>query len=180
MSNLSKSTDEEIVKIARTKDKEVYAFLIKRYQKKLIRYANYLINDENVAADAVQEGFIRAYISLNSFDLKKKFSSWIYRIVHNQAMTIISRYKQHQPMNNAFEIESEINLEDDLIKKELIQHVQNCLKQMPVLYREPLSLYYLEEKTYEEISDILRIPTGTVGTRINRAKILVRKICQKK
>ena len=50
---------------------------------------------------------------------------------------------------------------------------------MPVIYREPLSLYFLEEKPYEEISDILRIPVGTVGTRINRAKVLMKKICQK-
>jgi len=51
---------------------------------------------------------------------------------------------------------------------------------MFLLYREPLSLYYLEEKSYKEISDILRIPIGTVGTRINRAKLIMRQICQRK
>jgi RNA polymerase sigma-70 factor (ECF subfamily) len=50
---------------------------------------------------------------------------------------------------------------------------------MPLIYREPLSLFFIEEKSYEEISDILRIPTGTVGTRINRAKLILKKICQK-
>ena len=50
---------------------------------------------------------------------------------------------------------------------------------MPVIYKEPLSLFYLEEKSYEEISDILRIPMGTVGTRVNRGKILMKKLCQK-
>ncbi|MDD5681358.1 MAG: sigma factor-like helix-turn-helix DNA-binding protein, partial [Candidatus Omnitrophica bacterium] len=54
-----------------------------------------------------------------------------------------------------------------------------CLNKMSIIYKEPLSLYYLEEKSYEEISDILRIPIGTVGTRINRAKGLMKKICQK-
>jgi RNA polymerase sigma-70 factor (ECF subfamily) len=180
MLNLSKLTDEEIVKIVRSKDQEAYAFLIKRYEKKLTRYASYLINDENMATDAVQESFIKAYINLNSFNLKKKFSSWIYRIVHNQALTIVGKNRQHQSIENASEIESETNLEDDLIKKELVKHAHDCLEQMPILYKEPLSLFYLEEKTYEEIGDILRISIGTVGTRINRAKIMVKKICQKK
>ena len=180
MTNFPKLTDEEIVKIVCNSDQEAYIFLIKRYQKKLIRYVGYLINDENIAADAVQESFIKAYTNLNSFNLKKKFSSWIYRIAHNQAMTIVGKYKQHQSMDSAFEIESKINLEDDLIKKELIDHTHDCLEKMPILYKEPLSLFYLEEKSYEEISDILRIPTGTVGTRINRGKIMIKKICQKK
>lgn len=179
MPNFSKLTDEEIVKIVRSNDQEAYAFLIKRYEKKLTRYASYLVNDENLAADIVQESFIKAYINLNSFNLKKKFSSWVYRIVHNQAMTLISKNKQHQPIDDAFEVESGVSLEDDLLKKELAKRIHDCLKQMSVLYKEPLSLFYLEEKTYEEISDILRIPTGTVGTRINRAKAMVKKICQK-
>jgi len=50
---------------------------------------------------------------------------------------------------------------------------------MPIIYKEPLSLFYLEEKSYEEISDILRIPIGTVGTRVNRAKVIMKKLCQK-
>lgn len=182
MTKITNLKDEEIAQIVRTSDQEAYVFLIKRYQKKLVRYATYLVGDENVAADAVQESFIKAYINLNSFDLKKKFSSWIYRIVHNETMNLIGKQKQaqHQLIDEAFEIDSGINLEDDLIKKELIKHAQNCLKQMPIIYKEPLSLYFLEEKSYEEISDILRIPMGTVATRINRAKIIVKKICQNK
>ena len=50
---------------------------------------------------------------------------------------------------------------------------------MPIIYKEVLTLYYLEEQSYEAISDILRIATGTVGTRLNRAKIIMKKICQK-
>ncbi len=180
MPNFSKLTDEELVEVVRTSDQEVYAFLIKRYQAKLLRYASYLLDDENLAADAVQEAFIKAYINLNSFDLKKKFSSWLYRIVHNQAMTLVSKHKQHHPLDSAFEVASEVNLEDDLIKKELVRRTHACLEQMPLLYRGPLTLFYLEDKSYEEISDILRLPLGTVGTRINRAKLMVKKICQKK
>jgi len=82
-------------------------------------------------------------------------------------------------MNDQIEYDSGIDLEDDLIKKELINHTHNCLNKMPILYREPLSLFFLDEKTYEEISDILRIPIGTVGTRISRAKKIMKKLCEK-
>ncbi len=64
--------------------------------------------------------------------------------------------------------------------KEIIEKAKNCLSQMPIIYSEPLALYYLEDKSYEEISDILRIPMGTVATRINRSKVIMKNICQKK
>ena len=140
--------------------------------------ATYLLNDDQLGADATQEGFIKAYINLNGFDTKKKFSSWIYRIVHNEAMNLINKNKKYTMMNAEVEYDSGVDLEDELIKKELITRTHQCLDKMPILYKEPLSLFFLDEKSYEEISDILRIPTGTVGTRINRAKIIMKKICQ--
>ena len=179
MNEISQLSDEKIVEIVRTKNKEEYAEIIKRYQAKLMRYAGYIMGDENKGADVVQEGFIKAYINLNGFNTKKKFSSWIYRIVHNEAMNMLSKDKKQQPIDDHSEFDSGINLEDEFIKKELVSHAHHCLGQMPVIYKEPLSLFYLEEKSYEEISDILRIPIGTVGTRVNRAKGMMKKICQK-
>ncbi len=179
MSDISKLSDEEVITVVRTKDKEAYAEIIKRYQAKLMRYASYIMGDEHRGADAVQEGFIKAYINLNGFDTKRKFSSWIYRIVHNEAMNALNKRKKQRPMDDRIEIDSGVNLEDEFIKHELVRHAHHCLDQMPVMYKEPLSLFYLEEKSYEEISDILRIPIGTVGTRVNRAKVMMKKLCQK-
>ncbi|OGM10075.1 hypothetical protein A2V61_04485 [Candidatus Woesebacteria bacterium RBG_19FT_COMBO_47_8] len=179
MKDPSTLSDEKIIELICKKDKELYVHVIKRYQDKLMRYANYLIGDENNAADIVQESFIKAYINLNGFDTRKKFSSWIYRIVHNQAMNLINKQKKQVSLYKEKDFDSGIDIEDDFIKKELKTRAHNCLSQMAVSYREPLSLYYLEEKSYEEISDVLRIPIGTVGTRINRAKIIMKNICQK-
>ena len=161
-------------------DKEAYSEIIRRYQTKLLRYANSILGDSHKAQDAVQEGFIKAYVNLNSFKPNKKFSSWLYRIVHNQAINQIDKHQRHQMTDIDFDIDSGVNLEDEVIRKQLIKEAQTCLKEMPVIYREPLTLYYLEEKSYEEISEIMRLPLGTVGTRINRAKIILRGICQKK
>ena len=66
-------SDGKVVEIIRTKDKEMYAEIIKRYQTKLLRYAGYIMNDEHKGADVVQESLIKAYIHLNGFDTKKKF-----------------------------------------------------------------------------------------------------------
>jgi len=179
MTDYAKLSDEEIVKLVSKKDQELFSHIIKRYQDKLMRYAVYLTGDEDKSADIVQETFIKTYINLNSFDPQKKFSSWIYRIAHNQAMSSFPRHQKQVTLPDDFEFDSGVNLEDDLIKQEFQAHTAKCLKKMPLIYREPLSLFFIEEKSYEEISDILRIPTGTVGTRINRAKLILKKICQK-
>jgi len=179
MNDISKLSDEDVITIVRTKNKDAYAEIIKRYQPKLLRYAGYIMGDDHMGADVVQESFIKTYVNLNGFDTKKNFSSWIYRIVHNEAMNMLAKRKKQQPMDNAIEFDSGINIEDDFIKNELVRHAHHCLALMPILYREPLSLFYLEEKSYEEISDILRIPIGTVGTRVNRAKGMMKKLCQK-
>lgn len=172
-------TDEEIINVVRTKDQELYSEIVKKYQDKLFRYAVNIINDSDKATDIVQQTFIKAFINLNGFDINKSFSSWIYRIAHNESMNLIKKYKKEVNILPDFDLPSENDIESDFTKEETVVEVRKCIKEIPVLYSEPLSLYYMEEKTYEEISDILRLPISTVGTRINRAKVLMKKICKK-
>lgn len=171
--------DEELVSIVREEDQELYSEIVKRYQDKLFRYVSNIINDDHKATDIVQQTFIKAFINLNGFDVKKNFSNWIYRIAHNETMNLIKKYKKEISLLPDFEIFSDDNVEDEYTKKETISEVKKCLRKIPLNYSEPLSLFFLEEKTYEEISDILRLPISTVGTRISRAKILMKKICKK-
>lgn len=180
MDDNKNKTDEEIVELVRKGNKELYVHIIQRYQNKLMRYATYLIGDQDKASDAVQESFIKAYINLNGFDTKKKFSSWIYRIVHNEVMNLVEKHKKYISLDYDTEFDGGINVENSYIKEEIVLHTRECIEQMELIYREPLSLYYLEDKSYDEISDILRLPMGTVATRLNRAKGVMRKICQTK
>jgi RNA polymerase sigma-70 factor (ECF subfamily) len=180
MEDIKTKTDEEIVEIVRNDNKELYAQIIERYQDKLLRYAEYLIGDHDKASDAVQESFIKAYINLNGFDVKKKFSNWIYRIVHNEVINLIDKNKRTVKLDPDIDFDSGLNIEDAYIKEELVSHAHACLEEMNINFREPLSLYYIENKSYEEISDILRLPMGTVAVRINRAKVILKKICQTK
>lgn len=179
MNNNAILTDEEIIEKVRSGDPELYTVILERYQSKLLRFANNIIKDENKAEDAVQASFVKAYININSFNTKKKFSSWIYRIVHNETVNIIKKYFKEIPLPDVLDFKSNENIEKNFEKKEFIIQIENCLKKIPLLYSGPLSLYFIEEKTHEEISDILRIPMGTVAIRISRAKILMKKICQK-
>jgi len=173
-------SDEEIIEKVKTNNHDFYAIIISRYQKKLLRYANTIINDTNKATDIVQESFIKAYVNLNSFNSKMKFSSWLYRIVHNEAINVTKRFRREVLMPEDFDFSSEEDIEESFVKKEIKNKVDICLKKKPIIYSEPLSLFYLDERSYEEISDILRIPIGTVATRINRGKKILKKICQTK
>lgn len=172
-------TDEEVVLYVQSKDQAFYFVIVDRYQTKLIRYANSILHDEVKAVDVVQETFIKAFINLKSFDIKKKFSSWIYRIAHNEALNIIKKNYKQIFFDKDFDIRSDEDIIDNFEKKEITTKVRECINKMPLIYSEPLILYAIEDKSYEEVSDILRIPMGTVATRISRAKILMKNICQK-
>lgn len=183
MSKKVSLSDEELVEKVREKDKELFRDVIERYEDKLLRYAGYLMGDHEAAADVVQDSFIKAYKNLWSFDVSRKFSSWIYRIVHNQAVNSMRKRK------NEIQIESfdwvkglrgeDKNVEEQLEKKEAEKMLADCMDKLPLKYSEPLTLYFIEEKKYEEISDILRIPLGTVGTRIKRGKMVLKRLCGK-
>ncbi|MFC1626704.1 RNA polymerase sigma factor [Patescibacteria group bacterium] len=182
MKDVQRLSDEELVELVRSKDQELYREIVLRYQDKLLRYATYLLHDEQRAADAVQQSLIKAYINLNGFDKKKKFSSWIYRIVHNESINCIKKKKREISLDaNSWvkeTIQSNEDIMTDLSVKDGQIALQKCIDTLPIRYKGPLSLYFFEEKSYEEISDILKIPIGTVGTRINRGKKILKQIIQ--
>jgi RNA polymerase sigma-70 factor, ECF subfamily len=179
MKNLSKINDVKLVVLVQEKDQELYREIIKRYQNGLFRYVMYLIRDRHKAEDVVQNTFIKAFVNLKSFNKKKKFSSWIYRIAHNEAMNEIKKYRKEIYLTKESwfkkRLASQENITQDLERKELLQQLKKNLNKIPFQYREILILHFLEEKSYKEISDILRISVSGVGSRINRAKKMLRQ-----
>jgi RNA polymerase sigma-70 factor (ECF subfamily) len=179
---MEKSThhsDEEIVALVSSKNQELYTVIVERYQSKLMRYIGTIVHDHAKASDIVQETFIKAFINLRSFDIHKKFSSWIYRIAHNEALNVMRKQYREVKFDDTIEFPSDEDVMDDFEQRETAEMLRKCIRDIPPLYSEPLALYILEEKSYEEISDILRISMGTVATRISRAKMLMKKICLK-
>lgn len=176
-------TDEEIVTTVIAGDVNSYGDLMARYEQKLIRYVIYLARDQISAQDVVQETMIKAYQNLRNYNSKYKFSSWIYRIAHNEAMNAI---KKDRRINRNIDIEtiSDHGRESDVmheIDRAILRTDLNvCLKKLDVKYREILMLQYFENMKYTEIADVLRIPTSTVGVRASRAKNKLKEICRQK
>lgn len=170
-------TDEEIVSLI-PEDRDNFLYLTERYEDKLLGYIKKISGvSQEEAEDILQEVFLKVYINLYSFDSSLKFSSWIYRITHNQVVSYF-RKKKARPqqvfldadsdfLNN---IASEFNIKKELDQKLLERNISKVLAEMDIKYREVLILNFFEGKGYKEISDILKKPMGTVATLIRRAK----------
>lgn len=160
----------------------MYALIVERYEEKLMRYALFILKDYDVASDITQETFIKAYVNLRSFNISKQFSPWIYRILHNGAMNHIKRSKKTAPLAAINEVDDNflVSFKHDkaMDKAMLNKSVRNCLGKIEIKYREILMLNFFENLKYDEISDILHIPKSTVGVRIRRGKIILKKVCQ--
>lgn len=176
-------TDKDIVK-ATLEDINNYRYLVEKYEDKLLRYIKRLLylNNED-AEDILQEVFIKAYKNINSYNSNYKFSSWIYRIAHNESVSFLRRNKnirKNIPNDPEFDIFETIAADIDLEKENLDQlnrdKVVSSLDELDKKSRNILILKYLEEKDYKEISEILRIPVGTVGSLIHRAKFKLKNL----
>jgi RNA polymerase sigma-70 factor (ECF subfamily) len=175
----SNLTDEQLVDIIRREDQELYKYIIHRYEKKLFHYIKKYIFDSDNIKDVLQTVFIKAYKNLYGFDINRKFSSWIYRIAHNEAINNIKKKSNNNISLDEIEykiIDEVIDLNKEIDEGFLKKKINKSLYKLKLKYREPLILFYFEEKTYEEISDILKIPRNTVGTFISRGKEKLKKI----
>mgnify|MGYP000406123554 CR=1 FL=1 len=175
-------TDEQIVTEIINGNKELFGELVRRYEDKLVRYTTYILQDKAAAYDVVQDTFIKSYENLKSFNIERKFSSWIYRIAHNESINRIKK-NSHEIFNVDFDFLHDLmpldtNPDVAFEKNAINESLKRGMEELPVKFREVLTLYYLENKSYEEISDILRISIGTVGTWMNRGKAKLKKILQ--
>lgn len=183
-----KKSDKQLVRLT-LKNADYYECLVNRYEEKLFRYIRRITNlDKESIEDLLQEIFLKVYKNLNDYDPDFTFNSWIYRIAHNEAISYFRKIKA-RPETVQLEngegvsfldiLPSDIDLREDYVKKELARKVHKLINQLPEKYQAVLVLKFLEEKSYEEISNILQIPTGTVATQINRAKEHFKKLAEK-
>lgn len=172
-------SDERLAELVQQGDKDKFGLIMERYQSKLFRYGKKFLSSEDNIEDVVQDVFIKTYQNIKSFDITQKFSPWIYRIAHN---TYINALKKNSsgPLY-LFDFDTLIShtvVEDPVVKErekeEIKKIVDHGLSLIEPKYREILVLYYIEELSYKEISEILRIPMGTVGVRIMRAKEILK------
>lgn len=173
-------SDEELASLVQQGQKEKFGELMKRYSAKLFRYGRQFLKNSDNIEDVVQDVFIKTYQNINSFDTTQRFSPWIYRIAHNTYINAIK--KQNSGPLYLFDFDTLISHtaieEDPMVKereqKEIKEIVDKGLSEIEPKYREILVLYYIEDFSYKEIADILKVPMGTVGVRVMRAKKILK------
>jgi len=176
MKNNPKVTDEKLVGLS-IKNPDNFEMIVARYWDRIFRYARRISYFEKEdLEDIVQETFIKVYRNLNSFDDSLKFSTWIYQIAHNAVVDAIRR-KNSRPQRANMEdddlakfLRSAEDPQQEIVLKENLDKVRKGIRQLPIKYREALILRFLEEKTYDEMVDILKKPKGTVASLVNRGR----------
>jgi RNA polymerase sigma-70 factor (ECF subfamily) len=170
-------SDQDLVE-ATLKDRHAFALLVNRYEASLTRYITRLGSvDSETTKDILQESFIKAYIHLNDYDPSLSFSAWLYRIVHNETINYF-RALRNRPRSVVREedlalfekIADDLNIEREASARFDQTHLRTALQSLEQKYRDVVILRFFEDKSYEEISDILQIPSGTVAIHLSRAK----------
>lgn len=178
----AEQSDQEIINYV-IENKECYRLIIERYQEKLARYVRRIsgVPAESVE-DIVQEVFLKVYINLNAYDQSKPFSSWIYRITHNETINYWRKNKRKNEMVVSLETESALsnlsdgrNVEGEVFGRINGRMALKGLEQINERYRDALVMNHIEEASYREISERLEVPIGTVGTLISRGKKMLRE-----
>ena len=178
----SLAEDQDLVRAA-LRDPKAYALIVRRYEAPLKRYVGRLLGTSSPSIeDVLQEAFIKAYVNLNDYDQRRRFSPWLFRIAHNEAHNLLRKQRTEPRVISGEEGLSllermaegtDARTNPDIARDE--EHVRGALKDLDERYRDVMILRFLEEKNYEDISDILELPMGTVATLISRGKQQLRR-----
>lgn len=177
-------TDEELVALS-LDNSDFFGCLVERYELPLRRYCRRLVGRRDDEDDLLQDILLKGYLNLNDFDQDLKFSSWIYRIAHNRLVDYLRSGRHSEFYGEEAEkflknFNSGENSSSLAELREAKEFVEKTLYQLDAKSQEILILRFFEDKSYEEISDILKIPPGTVAARLNRAKNKFKKIANQK
>jgi len=179
LQNIHDLGDNELIVIIQTQNKEAYSELVARFQRRLFVYIYHLVGNKEEVEDILQNVFSKAYNGIDSFDPARKFSSWIYRIAHNESVNFLKRKNNkntvswediitnRDKLNGASDAETP---EDMMEHKEIVKQIDLAMEKLPMKYQEILKMRYFEELSYDEIGAIKGQSINTVGTLINRAK----------
>ena len=184
-----KDEDLEYVSLCRKGDANAFEALVRRHEKRMFNIAYRIVGDYDEACEVVQEGFISAYKNIKGFKGNAKFATWLYAIVINGSRNRLKqlrsrRYREGCSIDDPImtpdgEIKgdppsNEPSALDRLEARDVQQRVQGCINALDAEFREVIVLRDIQGFSYEEISAMLKVPVGTVKSRLFRARETMR------
>lgn len=172
-------TDEHIAEKVQRGDPELFGVLVERYEQKLLRYGRKFLRQREDIEDIVQDVFVSAYKNIQSFDIRLRFSPWIYRIAHNAFVNALRRNEYGVRFVDldtllAYHVVDD-HAENERERGDMRRMLDAGMAEIALKYREVLTLHYFEDLPYKDIADILQVPIGTVSIRLKRAKEELKK-----
>lgn len=182
------ATDEMLFSQVQREDMHAFDMIVSRYKTRLYNCVYRMVNNAENAEDLVQETFLRVYKNRHNYQATSNFSTWIYTIALNLARSELRKRKRRQFFSLNSSTHEDSNTEgfdlpdtssgpsEHLEQSELGRAIQKAIDQLPVKYRTVIVLRDVQELSYEQISEILECPTGTVKSRVNRARLRLQEM----
>ena len=174
----SSMNDSELISQILNGNMNAFTFLVNRYQKLVVHITGRLIQRHDELEDVCQEVFLKVYQNLGKYRNECKLSTWIATIAYNTSINYLRKFKKGDEVNpddsaalrNLMEYRS-----DDFEKADLHRYLHDQIELLPVQYRTVLTLFYLEEFSYQEMEQITGMPEGTIKSYLFRAKALLKE-----
>jgi RNA polymerase sigma factor (sigma-70 family) len=182
----SRTEDSRLIKAALAGSDAAYSQIMHKYHDAIFSFIYRMVHDHQQVEDLTQEAFIKAFSSLKNFNEEFAFSTWLYKIATNNCIDHIRRrklqmYSIDKPIESkdsdyTFELPDEsYEADKELISGQRARMLQEAIDQLPEKYRRVIMLRHSDERSYEEIAKMLRIPIGTVKAHIFRAREILYK-----
>ncbi|HKJ45314.1 MAG TPA: sigma-70 family RNA polymerase sigma factor [Balneolales bacterium] len=187
----SSREDAILVEQAISGDEKAYNKIVEKYHRALYYHISKMIRNNDIVEDLIQEIFSKAFSNIGSYNTNYAFSTWLYRIATNHTIDYLRKkklntYSIDEPISTKggdmkMELPDETQKTDDMvIRKQRHNIIKEAMRQLPDKYRRVIEMRHMEEKSYQEIADILDLPLGTVKAHIFRARELLYKYLKDK
>ena len=178
-------SDEELISQFQAGNENAYLEIVERFKDRLFTFIYRFVGDENLAEDLVQDTLIKVYTHRHAYREIARFSTWIYTIAGNLARTELRKRKRRATFSMSslgvgdreYELPSEDYAPSKTMESEQTEkHIRMALAKLPLHFRTVIILRDVQELSYEEISKIMKIPLGTVKSRVNRARLRLQEM----